>query len=463
MTLRWRLLLIIGLSLATLWAAASVWMLVDLRQQFRSALDERLAASAHMVANLVLQLPPTSGSPSPSPPAVVDVLAKDGVACEVRLLRGGLLARTQNSPATLSSTGTGYSTRTIDGVQWRSYTLEQRGVRITTADRMERRIDLLRGIVLATAVPFLIAAAGGMIALWLGVRHGLSPLVSIRDALAQRAPDALQHLPDTRVPGELQPLVNTINSLLDRIQQAIERERTFTGNAAHELRTPLTAVKTHIQVARLAGGGSETGTALEQAEQGVLRLQSTIDQLLMLARVDSAQSFEGEQAASARAIAEMAVQLVPAEHRGRIVIRDNETLGAVSVPPVLAVTAVRNIVDNACRYSPAETQVVLVVHESNGTASFTVEDQGPGMSEDERERAVQRFWRKGRGQGSGLGLSIVAAIAERYGGSFDLLPGTLGGLAARITFPLGHADPADKQSREAGLRCAHDPAASPAG
>lgn len=443
MTLRWRLLLIIGVSLVTLWAAASVWMLVDLRKQFRSALDERLAASAHMVANLVLQLPPASG-PTAASPSLVKVLGREGVACEVRLLRGGLLARTQNSPGNLGFTATGYSTRTIDGVQWRSYTLEERGVRITTADRMDRRLALLRGIVLATAVPFLIAAAGGLIALWLGVRHGLTPLTSIRAALASRHPDALQHIPDAQVPGELKPLVSTINSLLDRIQRAIERERTFTGNAAHELRTPLTAVKTHIQVARLTGSGKETGAALEQAEQGVLRLQSTIDQLLMLARVDSAQSFEGEREVSARFIAQMAVQQAPAEHHGSIVFRDHDLASTVSVPPVLAVTALRNILDNACRHSPTKTKVVLTVSESEGAASFTVEDRGPGMSEDERAKSVQRFWRKGRAQGSGLGLSIVAAIAERYGGSFQLLPRAGGGLAARIAFPLARADRADK-------------------
>lgn len=442
MTLRWRLLLIIGMSLITLWVAASIWMLVDLRKQFRSALDERLAASAHMVANLVLQLPPTSGSTAASP-AVVNVLAKDGVACEVRLLRGGLVARTANSPASLGFAGTGYSTRTIDGVQWRSYTLEQRGVRITTADRVDRRLALLRGIWLATALPFVIAAAGGLIALWLGVRHGLSPLDSIRDALASRNPDALQHLPNTQVPGELKPLVNTINSLLDRIQGAIERERAFTGNAAHELRTPLTAVKTHIQVASLTSGNGSTSAALGQAEQGVLRLQATIDQLLMLARVESAQRCEGEQGVSARMIAEIAVQQAPAQHHGSIIIRNEDAPSTVSVPTVLAVTALRNILDNACRHAPAKTDVVLTVSESDGAASFTVEDQGPGMSEDECAISVQRFWRKGRGQGSGLGLSIVAAIAERYGGSFQLLPRAGGGLAARIVFPLARAEHSD--------------------
>lgn len=241
-------------------------------------------------------------------------------------------------------------------------------------------------------------------------------------------------------PGELKPLVSTINALLERIQRAIERKRTFTGNAAHELKTPLTAVKTHIQVARLAGGGNETGTTLMHAEQGVRRLQSTIEQLLMLARVDSGQSFEGEPADNARAMAEMALQQMPAVQRGRILIRDLGTTGAQSVPPVLAVTALRNILDNACRYSPAETDIVLTLSESEGAARFRVDDEGPGMGEDERFKAMQRFWRKGRGQGSGLGLSIVAAISGRYGGSFELLPRADGGLTAQLAFSLALMD-----------------------
>ena len=460
MTLRCRLLLIIGFSLALLWAAASVWMLVDLRKEFRSALDERLAASATMVANLMLQQPP-SGPLASTPTATVDGLAGDGVACEVRLLRGDVLARTHNSPASLGSTGTGYGTRTIDGVQWRSFTLERHGVRITTADRLDRRLALLHGVVLATAVPFLIAGAGSLLALWLGVSHGLAPLVSIRNALAQRHPDALQPLPDTRVPGELKPLVATINSLLDRIQLGIERERTFTGNAAHELRTPLTAVKTHIQVARLAGGGSETGQALEHAEHGVLRLQNTLDQLLMLARVDGAHSFEGEEAADAGAIAQMALQEMTPTFRRRILVRDAGATHALALPPVLAITAVRNLLDNACRYSPSGTDVMLTVAECGGMACFSIEDLGTGMSEEERVRSVQRFWRKGRGQGSGLGLSIVSAIAERNGGSFALLPRAAGGLLARVAFPLAGAAPACDDKKEAHVSIDSGPSPSP--
>lgn len=461
MTLRSRLLLMIGLSLALLWTAASVWMLIDLRSEFRSALDERLAASARMVANLVTQLPQAaersdtsdssdSSDPSSQPASpsrqVVDALAQEGVACEVRLSRGGVLARTRNSPPDLGSAATGFSTRTIQGARWRSYTLEQDGIRITTADSVDRRTALLKDIVVATAVPFLIAMAGSLLALALGVRHGLAPLKSITNALADRDPNALRRLPDTRVPGELRPLVSTINTLLDRIQQAMERERRFTGDAAHELRTPLTAVKTHIQVARLANGGSDTAVALVHAEQGVLRLQRTIEQLLMLSRVDGVLSFDAEEAVPAHEVAARAMQGVPAGQRERIVLQEHGALDKTPVPAELAVTALRNILDNALRYSPPHERVILTLSQSGGTIHFVVDDNGPGMNESECARSLDRFWRKGREDGSGLGLSIVAAIMERHGGRFELRPRPEGGMRAKMDLPVASEVIPDKNA-----------------
>ncbi|MGE5622632.1 MAG: sensor histidine kinase N-terminal domain-containing protein, partial [Bacillota bacterium] len=251
MTLRLRLMAIIGLSFTLLWGAASIWMFLDMRNNFRAALDERLAASARMVAALVAQLPDTPGPAAAAPQSVLDLAARDGVACEVRLMPGGLVARTQNSPPELGMATSGYSTRMMRGELWRSYTLEQGGKRVTTADRVDKRRALLRNVLLAMAVLFLIAMLGSLIVLWLGIRRGLAPLETIRQALAIRNPDATDPLPAAKLPAEIAPLVHTINLLLARTQSAIERERRFTGDAAHELRTPLTAVKTHLQVARL--------------------------------------------------------------------------------------------------------------------------------------------------------------------------------------------------------------------
>ncbi|MBK4734969.1 ATP-binding protein [Noviherbaspirillum pedocola] len=436
MSLRLRLLLSIGISMLVLWTAASVWLFVDLRGEFRATLDERLAASARMVAGLVSQLPEDRASSEPGDKQGLKLTIRQDVACEIRLLRGDLVARTGDGPVGLGEERTGYSTRTIQGEKWRTYTLQESGMRITTADRVERRQALLRDILLAAALPFLIAAAGSLLALWYGVRRGLAPLESIRKALARRQPGMQHPLPQARVPAELVPLVATMNALLERMEGAIERERSFTGNAAHELRTPLTAVKTHIQVARMQCHGDDATASLAQAEEGAMRLQHTLDQLLTLARVEGPFHFDTRQDTDARAAIRNAVQHLAQEDRERIRIDPEVASARLAVPSILVATALRNLLDNALRYSPANAVVLVSTTRTGNGLCFDVSDAGGGMSETERSHALQRFWRKGNGYGSGLGLSIVSAIAERYGGSFELHARPVGGTSARLTLPL---------------------------
>jgi signal transduction histidine kinase len=437
-TLRLRLLVAIGASFALFWTLSSVWTLIDLRNEFRSALDERLAASARMVAALVADSPHLTAQPGATGASPIPYLVRaDSVACEIRLLRGGVVGRTENSPERLGLVAPGYRTRTIDGVTWRSYTIEQNGVRITTADKAERRQQLFRDIAYAAFVPFLVAMAATLVALWFAVRHGLRPLERIRAALETRAPGALQPLPEHALPLELKPLVGTVNGLLARIECTIERERRFTGDAAHELRTPLTAVKTHLQVARMSNGGPDTALALQQAEHGVRRLHGVIDQLLTLARVEGSGSYDGDELLSAQGVAEQAIGQLAAPQAARVrVLDEGGASHTLRVPASLAVTALRNILDNALRYGDAGAPVELRIVRWADRAGFIVEDHGAGMSELEIGQAGQRFWRKGGGQGSGLGLSIVKAITARYDGSWKLERRDGGGLAAHLAFPL---------------------------
>lgn len=440
MTLRLRLMIIIGISFTLLWGATSLWMLMDVRTQFRDALDERLAASANMVAGLVAQLPDSQGNIPAMPQSILDVAARDGVACEIRQIRGGILARTAGTPKGLSAVAIGYSTRTIDGQQWRSYTLEHQGKRVTTADRVDKRRELLRNIVFATVVPFVVAILGSLLVLWLGITKGLAPLEAIRQALAERKPDALHPLPSTRVPAELEPLVRTINLLLGRTQSAMERERRFTGDAAHELRTPLTAVKTHIQVARMTASGDDTVAALGNAEAGVQRLQHTLEQLLTLARVEGPFPFEHTDTATVAEI--MATALAELDTQGRVKVDQAPGFDPahVAASRILAATALRNVIENALRYSQAPVTVTVDVDDDQ--VIFSVMDEGKGLTETEREDAIRRFWRRGQGQGSGLGLSIVDAIVKRYGGAFTLESVPDRGTTARIRFPRSAPAPA---------------------
>lgn len=441
MSLRLRLLLIIGVSLTVLWAAVAGWMFMDARQSLRDALDNRLAASARMVAGLVAQFPePKDISASGNTP--LDVVARDGVACEVSLVRSNVmiqtLARTAGSP-NLTRVDPGFGTHEYGNKRWRTYVLRQGNIQIATADSIDAREALLKELLLSAGVPFVVALFGSLLLVWFGVTHGLAPLERIRDLLASRRPGDDSSLPEVKAPVELRPLLQTIEQLLERVQAAIVRERRFTDSAAHELRTPLTGVKTHIQVAKLASQRPEEAATLEaslvKADQGVLQLQNILQRLLELARLEG-QPVEMEISDPVDAVraAVEALQPIFGELLSRVSVHGAEESRPVRVAYPLLLAAIQNLIDNAMRYAPANTPIfVLIAPQSAGTMHISVVDEGTNLNAEERRQAVNRFWRgNSKIPGSGLGLSIVDAIARRHGGTFELLKRNDGGLEARL-------------------------------
>ncbi|HLQ84571.1 MAG TPA: ATP-binding protein [Salinisphaeraceae bacterium] len=423
MSLRLRLVISIGVALTLLWSASAIWLWRDVSQDLQNMLDDRLAMSANMVAGLLkrqLAFESSSGGRDFSN-ALLSVPASQGMACQVRSMRGDVIAATDGAPAQLGGTmaAPGFHTQVVDGNVWRTYTLQASGVSITTADRMSGRDLLRRQIALTVGMPFLIAAVGGLLLLWLGTTRGLRPLRRLRRELAQRSPDALDPLATTRLPLELKPLIETLNQLLGRTQHAMQRERHFTNDAAHELRTPLTAISTHLQVARMTSG-STAETALADAAAGVARMQSTLEQLLLLARVEGRLPFDERDSIDAATTVVRAIADCNDAGASRIIktVRDGEA--RLAVASALAVVALRNLIDNALRYAPADSMVTVAATSDETSVCFRVSDQGPGLPPAEAAQATQRFWRSGRQHGSGLGLTIVAAIAERYGGSLEL-------------------------------------------
>lgn len=437
MSLRLRLLLMIGISLSLLWGGVSVWMVRGLDTKLLNTLDRRLAMSAQMVAGLIAQNPTEWDDRKGK--AGISVLtlppAGEGLACQVSSLRGEVVAQTPDvAPGAMTAKGPGFADIEIDGERWHSYTHEAYGLRITTADRLAERDTLLRDMLVAAVVPFGVALVGSLTVLWLGVRSGLRPLEHLRQALANRAPDTLTPIPHPPMPRELQPLVNTLNLLLERMRVTISRERRFTSDAAHELRTPLTALKTHLQVARITHG-EETVEALDYAEEAAARLQHTLMQLLTLSQVEGPFSWDDGDITLADEVASLAIRDAAPETPERIVLGSNGNSAELALPKALAVTALRNLLDNALRHTSPEHGVRLELECRKDTVCFSVYDRGPGLTAEDLAMAPQRFWRSGTGRGSGLGLSIVAAITERFGGSLELVPRTEGGLEARLTLP----------------------------
>jgi len=418
-SLRLRLTLTLGSAFVLLWAVAATWMLMDVRNQLMLSLDQRLAASARMVAGLLVQLPqPQLGADGVTRLSAEQLGIENGLACQVSSLRGEVLARSHAAPdSVLDAQRTGFHDQLIGDTAWRSFTLIQNGMRVTTADRLDERDTLKRSVMLAAALPVLVALLGSLMVLWIGIGNGLSPLRRIRNALAQRTADSVEPLQTERLPRELVPLVETQNQLFARIAQTLERERRLTDDAAHELRSPLTAIKTHLQVAAMTEGDTAR-RALAQAEIGTDRLHRTLEQLLMLARVEGQVSFDDGLRCTALEVAQQAIADASQQAGPPIELHAGENLprAPLAMPPALAIAALRNLLDNARRHTRDGTAVHLTLEPlGEGKVRFAVQDQGPGIAPEQVERFTERFWRSSDGDGSGLGLSIVKAIAERCG------------------------------------------------
>lgn len=435
MSLRRRLLLTLGVSFCLLWGLAAAWLYSDLRNQMRQTLDQRLAASARMVAGLVAQLPNNAWSEAGE--LMLSIPQSSGVACQISSPTGQVLMRTHGDFAgQLNAPAPGFTNRLIDGQRWRVFTYVQNGLHITTADRLVERVILQRNVVAVAVVPFVVALLGSLLVLWFGIRRGLRPLEHLRGELARRDPDTLTPIEIADAPAELAPAIATLNRLLLRTGDALAREQRFTSDAAHELRTPLTAIKTHVQLASRVPA-AQAHEAMTHAEAGIARLQRTLEQLLMLARVEAGQAGIDMGHASSASIVDAALADLP--ERARVTVTHDIHPVMVDVPQELAAAALRNLLENALQHTLGDDPITLAVQAGDGDAVFTVNDRGDWPADLSTHCLTHRFWRHGRGQrraqGSGLGLAIVAAIAEHFRGTLDFRARQGGGLAASLSLP----------------------------
>jgi two-component system, OmpR family, sensor kinase len=338
----------------------------------------------------------------------------------------------------------GYATvKTPDDARWRVFSVESPGRVIQIAQPLAVRSRLAAQAALRSLLPLLamLPVMGGLI--WYLVGRGLRPLARLTRAVRSRQPEALDPLSAEGVPEEVQPLVEALNGLLSRLDQALATQRAFVADAAHELRTPLAALQLQAQLAERAGSEAERAETLAELRRGLARATHVVAQLLTLAR--QGPDAEGRKLREAVDLAELAgltiAELLPlAEAKG-------VDLGAGSLEPGLHIQGDRealrsllgNLVDNALRYTPAGGQVNVSVGRSGGGVELEVGDSGPGIPEAERERVFDRFYRPdGQNEsGSGLGLAIVRSVAQAHGASIELGEASLGGLAVRMRFPAG--------------------------
>ena len=311
----------------------------------------------------------------------------------------------------------------VGGERWRVFSVPGRDphVVIQVAERQEARTDVIWASLFSVVWPMGLSLPLLAALVWWAVRRSLQPLHSLSDAVSQRRPDAADPLPLARVPAEVAPLVTALNALFGRMAATLDSERRFTADAAHELRTPIAAIRMHVQVAQGAETAAEREEALASTLQGCDRATHLVSQLLQLARLDAPTAGGGTGCDLLPVLKAVVHDVSPAaEAGGHPLITEWPSESALwcPVPEALMAVVVRNLLDNAMRYSPRHSGVRLSV-QSGGIegVGVTVEDHGPGLSDADLQRLGERFFRVvGTGQsGSGLGWSIIRRVAGLYG------------------------------------------------
>jgi two-component system sensor histidine kinase QseC len=342
----------------------------------------------------------------------------------------------------MSQRDAGFSNEDIGGKRWRvlsSWDAKRRFL-VQVGERDEARREIAANIATNLLTPLLfVLPALGLFA-WFSIARALRPLNGMGQQLAARRPDNLTPLAADGAPVEVAPLVGSLNSLFARVSRLIENERRFTADAAHELRTPLAALKTQVQVAIGAASDAERRRALDNIVAGCDRASRLVEQLLTLARLDPDQFYGQKEECDLRALAQQAIaELAPVAIAKQVDLGLAED-GQVAIAGYSALIGilVRNLLDNAVRYSRPHGTVRVATAAGDGAALLTVTDQGPGIPVPERAKVGQRFYRilGNEESGSGLGLSIVHRIAELHGATVNLGEGPDGeGLQVRVAFP----------------------------
>lgn len=326
----------------------------------------------------------------------------------------------------------------VQGAVWRTYSVATPGRVIQVAQPLATRQRLAADAALRSIAPLVVLVPLMALAAWWLASMTLSPLRRVVQEVKARDDRMLQPLADRGLPEEVSPLVGALNGLLARLGQTLETQRAFLSDAAHELRSPLTALKLQIESLRRASDDAARQQAVVSLADGIDRAARIVEQLLQLARSEPGAQAPAMVPLDLRELVRQAVaDTAPyALSRGSRFELEAEAPVTVHGEKNALSALVRNLADNAVRYSPPGTQVVLRVLQEGGSPVLQVDDAGPGIPPEERERVFDRFYRRAAGgeEGTGLGLAIVKSVAQRHGATVQLAGSPLGGLRVTVRF-----------------------------
>jgi two-component system, OmpR family, sensor kinase len=336
----------------------------------------------------------------------------------------------------------GFSNVRANSTTYRVFSIQTSNQTVQVAQDLAVRRNMAGNLALRTLGPIAVMMPILMLVVWWVVSGSLQPVARVRSQVASRQADDLSPVSDTGLPDEVRPLVQELNLLFGRVRTAFEAQQHFVADAAHELRTPLAALRLQAQSLDRADTPEARQLAVSRLTAGIDRATRLVEQLLILARQE-ATAAEGT-AAKTRPVDLADLARRTAADLAGVAAAKGVDLGlqqadpaSVDGQPDALQILLRNLVDNAVKYTPGGGTVDISVLSGAGTVAVQVEDSGPGIPPDERERVFDRFYRVAGSEaaGSGLGLAIIKAIAERHGAVLTLGSSErLGGLMATVTF-----------------------------
>ncbi|PVZ65403.1 hypothetical protein DC094_18145 [Pelagibaculum spongiae] len=445
-------LMIIGLLVLTSLTSA-IWGYQGASHEAEELFDAELAQLARFLQTQHLQAEDHPLLLVPGPHVIDEVFGhkyEKRIAFQIISKSGNILVSSAKSPVEPLQAEIGFSNFMLDDKNWRSFKIiAENGSQIITAQDEKIRQELASYIAQESLIPQLLMLPLAALFCWLAIGRGLAPLNALSQRVKSISSDSLQPIKDITVPQEARGLTDSLNDLLARLEITLQRERQFTADAAHELRTPLAALQLHTQLAQRqavkSAANDQLNQSLDQVLQGTRRLTRLVEQLLMLSRLESQSSnAAGQSTLSLIPICQQQFSdLLPmADQKHLQLILNAPQTNAVPTYQInghseaLAIL-IRNLLDNAIKYSPENGEVTLSLQQNDLTnqLQISVTDQGCGFSQQALTHATERFWRDIESSqsltGSGLGLSLVKRIVELMDGSIQIENQQAGG--AKVT------------------------------
>lgn len=449
--------LIIGILSFTIVYIAAIYFLSQREavHEIEELFDSQLAHSSYILLNLLSESVSTIDQNSEQLPIIYygfDELSlpssnaltyQKKIAYQIYNSDGKLLIKSGSAPnVRFSSEKLGFSHSNIARESWRVFTLfdgdwnfwlhvgESASIRDELASEISKQV-LWPGLALLPIILLLLTII---------IRLALKPLKQLTFDIKNRDPKNLTKIHLEQAPKEIKPVVDALNTLFTRLNDAISREQRLTADAAHELRTPLSVVMLHAQNAMAAKNDADKMLALKELETGVKRVSRLLEQLLTLSKV-TPETIPVESIAfyplCQEVMAQMALTVLEKQQDLELVCDDKYKAVEIVGSKFLLEILLRNLLDNAREYSPNSGNIRITIFATNRELKLLVEDSGPGVTPEHYSLLTERFYREhqSKGKGAGLGLSLVGSIVEFHHGEIHFGKSDLGGLSVKIKIP----------------------------